>query len=294
MNQADQSRRSAAPITVGVAGRERPALAFAAREAALTGSVLRLVHAYTVPPAPPDFVAAAYGVDVEGTFRESGQAVLDAAHAFVAAAHEGVVVEEVLERGGAAGVLTAASRTSRLVVLGPDDSAPWYSRLFESRVARALAEGGACPVVVVPDEGEQRHRARGVTVVLDGMTVAHGALRVAFEHAARHGDTLQIVRLRSTEPSGDDQVPWHDMTRLVESWQAQHPEVGSQVRVVDGVADEETVEAYESTGLLVLARPEGSHRLALRHGSWPRAVIEHASCPVAVVPPDHEGPGYDD
>lgn len=282
-------RHRGGPITVGVADAQRPALAFAAEEARLAGRDIRLVHAYTVPPAPPEFVGAAYGIDVDGTFRESGQAVLDAAAALLATEHADVVVHSFLERGGAPGVLTAMSETSWLVVLGPDDSAPWYTRLFESRVSRRLAEGAACPVVVVPDGWGRLPRIRGVTLVLDGRTIAHGPLRFAFDHAALHHDELQVVRLRTRGATEAGSVPWQDMSRLIESWSAQYPDVSTKVHVVAGVADVETMESFEPTGLLVLGRPHGSHRVAPLHGSLVRAVIEHANCPVAVVPPDYDG-----
>lgn len=277
------------PITVGVADEQRAALSFAAHEARWSDCDLQVVHAYTVPPAPPKAVAASWGVDVGTTFRESGRAVLADALAALTAQHVDIVVHPVLERGGASRVLTTLSKTSRLVVLGPDDGAPWYTRLFESRVSRKLAFAADCPVVVVPDSWGRGPRARGVTLLLDGMTLAHGPLHFAFEHAARHDDALHIVNLVSDGTDENGRVPWDDMLRLIESWNARYPDVVTDVHVVDGVADEQTVKPFEATGLLVLGRPPGTGVLASHHGSLARSVIEHADCPVAVVPLDYDG-----
>jgi len=276
------------PITVGVADEQRSALVFAAEAARLSGCDLQLVHAYTVPPAPPEFVGTAYGIDVGGTYRDAGRAVLESAAAMLVADHGDVVVHSVVKRGSAPRVLVATSEASRLLVLGADDCVPWYARLFESRVSRKLAESAVCPVVVVPDSWDPRHRTRGVTLLLDSETVAHGPLRFAFEQAALRGDQVRVVHFESAGGTEEGSVPWQDTVRLIESWSAQYPEVSTDVHVVAGVADVDTVEAFQSTGLLVLGRAHGAHSVVPFHGSLARAVIEHADCPVAVVPP-----GYD-
>lgn len=276
------------PITVGVADGQRAALAFAAEEARLADCDIRLVHAYSVPPAPPEVVGNVYGIDVDGIFRESGRAVLDEAVAWLAAEHGGIVVHPCLERGSASRTLTAMSETSRLVVLGPDDSAPWYARLFESRVSRRLASASDCPVVVVPDSWGRGPRTHGVTLLLDGRTLAHGPLLFALEHAARHHDVLHVVHLAKEGVAEDGRDTWHATMRLIESWSTRYPGVTIDVHVVDAVANEKTVRSFELTGMLVLGRPHGIG-VPGSHGSLARSVIEHADCPVAVVPPDHDG-----
>ena len=276
-------------ITVGVAAREHAALAFAAEEAQLSGSDIRLVHAYTVPPSPPGAMAAVYGIDVDGSFRKDGLAVLADATAVMAAEHGGVVVHTVLKQGRAPRVLAEASASSRLVVLGPDDSRPWYSRLFVSRVSRTLVESAGCPVVVVPDSWDPQTRCGHVTLLIDCETVAHGPLRFAFEHAARHHQALRIIHLQESDGPDEGAVSWHDMTRLIESWSSRHPGVQHDVEVVRGSVAIETVKSFETTGLLVLGRPHEQHLVVAFRHSLARSVIEHADCPVAVVPADYDG-----
>ncbi|MET0821998.1 MAG: universal stress protein [Aeromicrobium sp.] len=272
------------PITVGVVDAHRAALGFAVEEARLAGCDLQLVHAYTVPPSPPRAISSAYGIDIDASFVDSGRAVLAAAAAFVASRHPDLTVRSVLEAGAAPGVLARVSETSRLLVLGPDDATPWYSRLFRSRVSRTLAHEASCPVVVVPDTWVERS-SRDITLLLDSRTVAHGPLRFAFERASRHDDVLHVLHVQGLD---DDGIPWHDMRRLIESWQATYPHVLVDTAVVGGVADVAMVESFERTGVLVLGRPHGDHLPVPMHDSLAQAVIARASCPVAVVPPDYD------
>jgi nucleotide-binding universal stress UspA family protein len=276
------------PITVGVADDQHAALAFAAREARLAGTDIRVVHAYVVPPSPPQVMGTAYGFDIDRSFRESGREVLAGATDFLAQQDGGLVVHPVLMQGPAPDVLFGASSTSRLMVLGPDDARPWYSRLFQSRVARKLADGAPCPVVVVPDAWTAQDDAQGVTLLLDGRSVADGPLRFAFEHAARHGAVLHVVHLRPADSPHADESSWHEARRLTDSCRATYPRVRVTTTVISGDADPATVSSLERTGLLVLGRPHEHRDVAALHRSLARSVIEHASCPVAIVPPDHD------
>jgi len=276
------------PITVGVADKQHAALSFAAEEARLSECDIRVVHSYIVPPSPPQVMGTSYGFDIDGSFRESGREVLTDATDFLAQLDGGLVVHPVLERGPAAMILIGTSATSRLLVLGPDDAVPWYSRLFQSRVARRLSDDAGCPVVVVPDTWVAGRSSRGVTLLLDSQTVAHGPLRFAFEHASRHHDVLNIVHIHAADGSHEEAVLWQDMLRLVESWRATYPQVWVNTTVASGDADPTTVATLERTGMLVLGRPHEHHAIAALNRSLARSVIEHASCPVAVVPADYD------
>jgi nucleotide-binding universal stress UspA family protein len=276
------------PVTVGVADKQQAAVAYAAEEARLHDCALRIVHAYTVPPTPPQVVSNAYGFDINASFKESGREVLVDAADRVSVQHDEVTVHQVLEQGPASTVLAASSVTSRLLVLGSDAARPWYTRLFRSRVSRDLAQQARCPVIVVPDVWRAESAGTGVTLLLDSETVAHGPLRYAFEHASRHDEVLHVVHVEAVDGSHDENVPWHDMHRLVESWKATYPHVWVTTKVVRADADVATVVTFERTGLLVLGRPHTRHAVPCLHPSLAQAVIEHADCPVAVVPADYD------
>jgi nucleotide-binding universal stress UspA family protein len=155
-------------------------------------------------------------------------------------------------------------------------------------VARKLADGAPCPVVVVPDAWTAQDDAQGVTLLLDGRSVADGPLRFAFEHAARHGAVLHVVHLRPADSPHADESSRAEARRLTDSCRATHPRVRVTTTVISGDADPATVSSLERTGLLVLGRPHEHRDVAALHRSLARSVIEHASCPVAIVPPDHD------
>lgn len=276
------------PIAVGVMDHQRGALAWAAEEAGRQDCGLCLVHAYTVPPAPPDMMGAAYGLDVSGTFRESGREVIAVAMDFLAARHPDPDLQRVLRQGAAPRVLRTVAETSRLLVIGPDDGTPWYGRLLRGRVARALVEDAPCPVVVVPDAWDGEGPG-GVTLLVDCRTVAHGPLRFAFDQASQRGATLRIVHLQAPDDAREPTVSWHDMGRLVESWSARYPHVRVETTVVAVAPDRGTIESYERTGLLVLGRRHEQGVLAWLRTSTAQSIVERAVCPVAVVPADHDG-----
>lgn len=277
------------PIAVGVADKQHAALSFAAEEARLAGCDLRVVHAYTVPPGPPDALGAVYGVDLRGTFRESGREVLADAAGFLASQHGDVSLHRILRQGPAPLVLSRVAETSRMLVLGPDDGTPWYERLFQGRSSRALVSSASCPVVVVPDTWDARTHRRGVTLLLDSETVAHGPLRFAFEHATRHHDDLRIVHLGAGDALSDERVQWHDMERVIDSWSARYPKVSVETSVVIGRPDLARAESFERTGLLVLGRPHEHHLFASLHSSLVQSVIKKACCPVAAVDAHYDG-----
>lgn len=276
------------PISVGVLDKQKAALAYAADEADRIGCDVRVVHAYTVPPEPPTVLSAAFGVDIDALFRGVGDDVLAEAADFVSATHPDVSIHRVLERGPAPQVLLEQSRTSRLIVLGPDESRPWYVRLFESRVARRLANDSSCPVVVVPDTWVATSQPSGVTLMLDAETTAHGPLRHAFETADHTGANLLIVHVEPPEGPRANALAWHDMTRLIDSWQGIFPRVQVETRTMTGLADVDRARSLEATGLLVLGRPRETSPIPGMSRSLARAVIEHAECPVAVVPPRYK------
>lgn len=284
MSDGDDCR----PVTVGVADEQHAALMFAAAEADRIGCGLEIVHAYSVPPAPPDAMGAVYGVDIRASFRDAGRDVLAGAAGSVHDDYPELVTTSLLVQAPAAQALVERSMGARLVVLGPDDARPWYSRLFESRVSRRLANESSCPVVVVPDTWQVTAACRGVTLMLDSETVAHGPLRYAFRTADRYDVELRIVHIVSSDVAPPGSVAWTDMVALIDSWGARYPRVRVRTMQIDGLADLRTVESLEDTGVLVVGRPHERHVLDGLRRAFAEQVIDHASCPVAVVPAHHD------
>jgi nucleotide-binding universal stress UspA family protein len=136
-------------IVVGVDGSRssNDALAWAARQAELTGSTLELITAWEWPMTygapivfPADYDPAA-----------PAQAVLDAAAATVAAGHPGLDVHPSVEEGHPALVLVSASQGADLLVVGCRGHGEFVGMVIGS-VSEHCVSNAHCPVLVLRGE----------------------------------------------------------------------------------------------------------------------------------------------
>lgn len=102
----------------------------------------------------------------------------------------GVEVSVRVEAGNPVAVLTGASETAALLVIGSDYQGPGSGRARGAHGIR-IAAGAHCPVVVVPDL--ELHDRRGVVVGVDGSEVSEHALRFAALEAERLREPLIAV-----------------------------------------------------------------------------------------------------
>jgi nucleotide-binding universal stress UspA family protein len=139
-------------IVVGVDGSEgaQTALEWAAAEARLRNSPLRIVHAWHLPAAmygsggfvPP--VGVTWEDDLEGAAR----AGLDKIVADASELLEGIEIERRLGEGPAATVLTDAARGADLLVVG-SRGLGGFKELLLGSVGHQCAQHAPCPVVIV-------------------------------------------------------------------------------------------------------------------------------------------------
>ena len=140
-------------IVVGVDGSEggATALEFAAAEAALRETQLRIVSAWEVPPP-----VAGYGGNFEVPFdtgtrdalRVRAQKIGDDALAKVKELQPSVDGEALAEQGQPADVLLAQSAEAELIVVGRRGLGGFKSLLLGS-VSQQVIHHATCPVVVV-------------------------------------------------------------------------------------------------------------------------------------------------
>jgi nucleotide-binding universal stress UspA family protein len=131
-------RDGAVAIGLSNDGSSDAALAFALREAAASGRVLRIVHAWLMTaPGSPSANAAGH------------RARLDAAVAAIARSHPDLVVEAVLVRDNPAAALSAATARDALLVIGSHHRGV-LSGGFLGSVAWDLIGQLGRPICVVP------------------------------------------------------------------------------------------------------------------------------------------------
>ena len=280
------------PVLVGVDGSEeaRRAVRWAAREAVLLGTGLRVVHAwmwplYGVPLGP------APGSPAEGGLEAQARAVLARC---VAVAHEvapHLSVEAELAVGAAEARLLDHAGAAALIVVG-NRGLGGFTGLLVGSVGIALSAHAPCPVVVV----RGRPDADGPVVV--GVDAAHPdpvALGTAFDEARRRAVPLTVVHAFSL-PLGAGSVT--DAQHLLQHGERvaralldsvvlpvadRYPTVAMTTVVGGRSAAAELVDASQRGQLVVVgSRDAGALRGALL-GSTAHALVHHAGCPVLVA-----------
>ena len=140
-------------IVVGVDGSDggAKALEFAAAEAALRETQLRIVSAWEMPEwrytAPPGFEPVLDPATLDA-FRERGQEIAHNALASVKGQHPSLEVEAVAVQGHPADALLAQGADAELIVVGRRGLGGFKSLLLGS-VSQQVVHHASCPVVVV-------------------------------------------------------------------------------------------------------------------------------------------------
>lgn len=285
------------PVVVGVDGSESAtqAVRWAALEAARRGASLLLVHVWTpVPVSVPH--AAALGPYEDGLI-EQGRQWLAEATAVAKEAAPDVTTSTRLSSGSVAGRLIGRSTSAGLVVLG-SRGLGGFTGLIVGSIAVAVATHGHCPVVVVRGADPQSApRQDGPVVVgVDGSPTSLAAVRLAFQAASLRGVPVVAVHAWSDLPVTTvwELTTTSESIRTLESevldrWLAesrvQYPSVPvERVVVRDGPAHILLERARTAQLVVVGSRGRGGFR-GLLLGSTSQAMLHHAACPVAVVPP---------
>ncbi len=191
----------ASTIVVGVDGSEHSRLAveWASDEADRRGAPLRLIFAETGGPdrAPPRF-------DPGGTMASAGQAIVDDGFRLVATRHPSVVTHVEVVRWPPALVLTVASRSAELLVVGARGKGGFRELLLGS-VSDQCIQYSHCPVVVVSERPEAVSRKGGgprIVVGVDGSFGSAQALRWALEEAVVRSATVEALYAWQFPPIG--------------------------------------------------------------------------------------------
>lgn len=285
------------PVVVGVDGNEDAARAvrYAAREASARGCGLWIVcavHESAAYPSVAHLLAGESVVDV-------GHGIVTDAVTLATEVAPTVEVEGTVVVGSATTLLAEAGRQARLVVLGRRGMGA-VEHVFTGSTTIGVIGRATCPVVDVPAGWEPGHGTRRVLAGVDGSPISAAVLECAFDAAAAHDADLAVLHLWDTgrlwSPFGDihaAQRAWEAearaaVTGLVDALAPRYPGVRVRVDLELAAPADTLVARSRGVDRLVVGRHGHGGLLAgivaLLPGGVARALVEHALCPVEVVP----------
>ncbi|MGW3399862.1 universal stress protein [Streptomyces hydrogenans] len=289
--------RQPGSVVAGVDGSEEAmsAALWAAEEAFLRRSALFLVHA-TDTDALARYL---FQAEIDES-RRTGREVLDHAAETVSAHHPEVTVLKELSDRPPSEALRHAAALSGTIVVGHRGRGGFASLLLGSVGLRTAATASR-PVIVVRGHAETTHPG----VVLAGIRDAHdlGCARVAAHEALLRGRPLRLLYVwRTAWPRGErtaprdrscDQAADHVrvQSRTTELLREEFPDLkteneGARNLSVAGAL----VEASRDACLLVVGGHRGPDHPGPTLGRTTLALLQHAHCPVELVP--RHGPGH--
>ena len=286
---------STEPVIVGVDGSSvsRVAVDWAARDAALRGTTLRLVHILT-PPAVMAFPEVPMPPGYLQWQEEEGRALLDTALKTVeeAAGDSRIEVTTEMVAGPAVPVLADLSADAQMMVVGCRGRGAFARGLLGS-ITTGLVHHAKCPVAIIHDEDPlMPHPAQAPVVVgVDGSPSSDRAVAIAFEQASFRG--VDLVAVHAWSDSGVFEFPgvdWSQLQALGETtlserlagWQERYPDVLVRRVVVADRPAHQLLEQAESAQLLVVGSRGRGGFAGMLLGSVSTAVIHGAKMPVIV------------
>jgi nucleotide-binding universal stress UspA family protein len=287
---------STEPVVVGVDGSSasKVAVDWAARDAALRGTTLKLVHVLT-PPAVMAFPEVPMPPGYLQWQEEEGRTLLDAAVKTVEEATKGARVEVTTEMvaGPSVPVLADLSTGAQMVVVGCRGRGAFARGLLGS-ISTGLAHHAKCPVAIIHDEDPlMPHPSQAPVVVgVDGSPASDRAVAIAFEQASFRG--VDLVAVHAWSDSGVFEFPgvdWAQLQALGEStlgerlagWQERYPDVLVRRVVVADRPAHQLLEQAESAQLLVVGSHGRGGLSGMLLGSVSTSVIHSARMPVIVA-----------
>lgn len=276
-------------IVVGVDGSEGGdrALRWAAEEARNHRRDLTLVSAIVVPPKFRMGEAIMYYDEIREDAREEADRVLAEARGVARQIAPDAEMHSVPVEADPRDVLIELTKTAETVVVGSRGRGAVRSLLLGS-TSVAVVRHAQCPVVVCrPDfEGESLTH-HGVVVGVQGNPRSIPTIEHAAELASFRGLPLHVVHSRWLGPLGDTQED--QGIRLAECMAGlgeKYPDVTMTKESVDRAPEDRLVELSKGATAVVIGAHAGGVASEILTGSVATAVVEHARCPVVVVPYD--------
>ena len=283
-------------IVVGVDGSEssQRAVAWAVEQAMAERRALTLAHAvHAVTPAYLD-AAILEPAEARAALLAAGRKVLGAAREQVETKAPDLEIHEVLELLDPREMLMEMSQDAAMVVLGSRGRGQFRSLLLGS-VSVALVRHAHCPVVV--------HRPGNAGTVRNGIVVgvevsedSRSVLEFAYREAALRNLPLTVLHCYwdvqagtaaaglMYESLGDVEAERVKFAEAMAGMSENYPDVNVTTRMVRGLPHQVLAHLGERMNLVVVGAHHASRASHLVHGSVSIALVERATCPVAVVP----------
>jgi nucleotide-binding universal stress UspA family protein len=288
---------TAKPIVAAVDGSERSlrAVEWAAREAALRGSPLRIVSAAALLPKMAEHQGGPHVATATDILRHNRDQALYTAAARVAEAAPGLLVSTDDLTGQPARAVADSGSGALMLVVGSRGLGGFTAMVLGS-VSRYAASHASCPVAVVRDESPFEHEfvcaglgdlddcARTLAFAFEEATARNAALMAVHAwHApqaeiSRAGESFAAPDLRHSEAQARGQLE-----ELLASWREKYPDVLVHADVVRGHPARALVGLSARADLVVIGRHD-KHSGAPGLGAVRHAVLNHAHGPVAIVP----------
>lgn len=239
--------------------------------------------------------AAPVVVGVDGSWKETGAVEWALEEALRTGAP--LQVLHVAEKSRGEQPLAKLAEDAGMLVVGRNDGGS-LARLLVGLTAENTIAAAKVPAVVVPDDWKpDEHRGGPVIVGIDADAFESNedALTFAFESAAVRSVPVRIVYawdlphgytgLGDGEVQRRERAKWEHFDNLVDRWRAKYPGVDVHVAMPRSDAVDALVgDAWASNAQLIVVGGRRLGRLAaFLLGSVTRGVLNHASCPVAVV-----------
>ncbi|GAA2771163.1 universal stress protein [Streptomyces showdoensis] len=290
-------RHAPGRVVVGVDGSpsSRAAVRWAAAEAVLRGSGLCLVHA-TDTDAASGFLSRA---ESERCGR-AGRDLLDRAAETVAAHHPALAVVTELGTGPPAASLRTAAGLTGTIVVG-HRGVGGFSALLLGSVGLDVAAGATTPAVVVRGGADPAEAGAVLVAVRDGNDL--GCAREAAREARLRKVPLRLLHVWAVASYEGVRTALRDGTREAarahvrvpnEVAERLHEEFPDVTLLADGEKHHSVpgalVDASHHADLLVVGGRRAPGYLGPTLGRTTLGLLQHAHCPVELIP--RRGPGH--